>query len=153
MRHGRIQSRVLCITAFAAIFEYTGAAAAKEASFAFENRQVTMIVGFAPGGGTDAVGRLIANNFTKHLPGHPPIVIRNMPGANGITAMNYMVQQVKPDGLTLTMGASQSDPAMFRRANAKYDPSKFLYIGGVGRGGTTLVINMESEKRLYDTKA
>jgi tripartite-type tricarboxylate transporter receptor subunit TctC len=141
------------ILALGAMIATTETPRASEVPFSLSGKQVTMIVGFPPGGGTDAVARLIASNFTKRLPGHPSIIIRNMPGANGITAMNYLVEQTKPDGFTLTMGASQSDPATFRRPNAHFDPSKFLYIGGVGRGGTTLIINFDSEKRLHDRKA
>ena len=125
------------------------AASAQEVSF--KDKPVTMIIGYAPGGGTDASGRLIAQFIGKHLPGQPTIVVRNQPGADGMTSLNYMVQQTKPDGLTITMGSStQVDPLNYRKAQAAYDPATFHYLGGVGRGGTVLVISNEAEKRLYD---
>ena len=37
----------------------------------------------------------------------PNIIVQNRPGADGVTAMNYFVQQVKPDGLTLTMARAR----------------------------------------------
>jgi tripartite-type tricarboxylate transporter receptor subunit TctC len=154
MRLCRVHYQIInAVALFIAILAEMAPAQASEERFSFSDKQLTMIVGFPPGGGTDAVARLVANHFTKRLPDHPPIIIRNMPGANGITAMNYLVQQIKPDGFTLTMGASQSDPATFRRPNAHYDPSRFLYIGGIGRGGSTLIINLESEKRLHNGNA
>ena len=74
-----------------------------------------------------------------------------MPGAQGVTALNYILQQTKPDGLTLIAGSNvQVSPLTYRKANAIYDPVKFAYVGGVGRGGAVVMINTESEKRLHD---
>src|SRR3954451_7838923 len=93
----------------------------------FAGKTITMIIGSSPGGGTDTSGRLIANFLAKQLPGKPAILIRNIPGAQGMAAMNYFVQQVAPDGLTITMGAStQGDPLFFRTPQSHYDPTKFL---------------------------
>src|SRR5690349_20147956 len=116
------------------------AATAQEPA-SFEGKTVTMIIGSSPGGGTDTSGRLIANFIGNHLPGNPKILVRNIPGAQGMTALNYFVQQVAPDGLTITMGAStQGDPLFYRVPQANYDPTTFNIIGGVGRGGSVLVI-------------
>ena len=74
-------------------------------------KTVTMIVGFAPGGGTDIIARWIGAGLTKYIPGNPTFVVKNIPGAEGMTSMNYVTQQVKPDGLTVVLGSSsQSDP-------------------------------------------
>ena len=117
----------------------------------FQGKTVTMVIGYAPGGGTDAAGRVIAQFIGKYLPGSPAIVVRNVPGADGLTALNLFVQQATQDALTITMGSStMSDPIHYRKPQAHFDPTKFGIIGGAGRGGTTLIINREAEKRLYD---
>ncbi len=88
-----------------------------------------------------------------HLPGSPTVVVRNLPGAGGVTAMNYMVQQAAPDGYTIvTTGNSMADPLNYRVPQSKFNPTEFGIIGGVGRGGEILLINKEAEKRLYDKK-
>ena len=139
----------LIVSLAAALSMCTGAAA--QAPVTFEGKTVTMIIGYPPGGGTDVSGRLIAQYIAKHLPGSPSVVVHNMPGGDGITAMNFFAQQVKPDGLTLTMGAStQGDPINYRKPQSKYDATKLKFVGGVGRGGSTVVINKDAEKRLYD---
>jgi hypothetical protein len=62
-----------------------------------------------------------------------------------------MVQQTKADGLTVAMGSStQVDPINYRKAQVVYDPAKFFYVGGVGRGGNVVVISKAAEKRLLD---
>ncbi|MEA2984065.1 MAG: hypothetical protein QOD94_319 [Alphaproteobacteria bacterium] len=128
-------------------------AAAQDASF-FQGKTVTMIIGFAPGGGTDAYGRLVAQFMEKYLPGSPSVVPRNVPGADGVTAMNFIVQQVASDGLTLTTTANTTaDPLNFRKPQAQYRPTDFAVVGGAGRGGEVLLINKDAEKRLYDKNA
>lgn len=140
---------LLCLAA--ALFACTGAAA--QSPVTFQGQTVTLIIGFAPGGGTDIAGRLIAPFIGKHLPGSPNIIVQNRPGADGITATNYFAQQAKPDGLTINMGASTiTDPINYRKQQAQYDPTKFRFVGGVGRGGSALIINVDAEKRLFDKK-
>lgn len=140
----------LLLLSFAAILAL-GAGAIAQGPVTFEGKTITMIIGYPPGGGTDVSGRLIAQYLAKHLPGSPNIVVHNMPGADGVTAMNFFAQQVKPDGLTLTMGASQQgDPIHYRKPQSKYDATKLKFVGGVGRGGSTVVIRKDAEPRLYD---
>jgi tripartite-type tricarboxylate transporter receptor subunit TctC len=120
----------------------------------FAGKTVTMIIPSAPGGGTDTTGRAIAQTLLDHLPGKPGLIIRNVPGANGMTALNFFVRQVEPDGITFTMGSSsQADPVHYRVPQALYNPSKFEIIGGAGRGGTVLMINNSAVSRLMDPKA
>jgi tripartite-type tricarboxylate transporter receptor subunit TctC len=130
------------------------AAARAEEPLSFKGKTITIIVASAPGGGTDISGRLIANFLAGHLSGKPSVIVRNVPGAQGVTAMNHFVKQVTPDGLTLTMGStSQADPLLYRKPSSLFDPTKFPFIGGVGRGGTVLLIRKDAEARLYDKNA
>lgn len=120
----------------------------------FAGKSVTMIIPSAPGGGTDTTGRAIAGFLVEHLPGKPALVFRNIPGANGMSALNFFVRQVEPDGLTMAMGSSsQADPVHYRAPQAFYNPAKFEIIGGAGRGGTVLMINKDAVSRLGDPKA
>ena len=119
----------------------------------FTGKQITMVIGSAPGGGTDLSGRLIASFVSSYLRGKPIPIIRNMPGAQGVTAMNYFSKQVQPDGMTIVMGSTtQADPLFYRKPASQYDPTKFNVVGGIGRGGTVLMIRKDAEARLYDKK-
>jgi hypothetical protein len=126
------------------------ATAVADEAVSFKDKTITMIVASPSGGGTDTSGRLIAPLLANRLPGRPTVIVRNIPGAQGITAMNYFVRQVAPDGLTASMASSTiADPLLFRRPQSQYDPTTFLTVGGVGRGGTTLVIRKDARERLY----
>jgi tripartite-type tricarboxylate transporter receptor subunit TctC len=130
------------------------AAQAQAEPVSLKGRILTMVIGYPPGGGTDISGRLIASFLGNHLPGVPSVVVQNLPGADGLTAMNYFVQQVRPDGLTLAMGSgSEAEPTHYRTAQAHFDPTRFAFIGGAGRGGSALVIRRDAESRLYDKSA
>ncbi len=120
----------------------------------FKGKTIKMVVGFAAGGGTDAAGRFLAAFLGKHLPGEPTIIVQNIAGADGMTAMNFMTQQTNPDGLTITMASgSQADPLHYRKPQSHFDPTKFEVIGGTGLGGTALIISKKVEPRLYDKNA
>src|SRR6476620_11726848 len=83
-----------------------GSAASAQAPVSFQGKTVTAIISSSAGGGTDAYGRLAAAFFEKYLPGSPTVVPRNVPGADGMSAMNFMVQQVAPDGYTFAAASN-----------------------------------------------
>jgi tripartite-type tricarboxylate transporter receptor subunit TctC len=140
---------VIC---FLAAMLGAGPAAAQEASF--QGKTINMIISSEAGGGTDTFARLVAQYLPNYLPGNPTVVPRNVPGAGGITGMNYMVTQVAPDGLSfVTAGNTMADPLHYRKPQSQFNPKDFGIIGGVGRGGEVLIIAKEAEKRLYDKSA
>jgi len=87
---------------------------------AYPNRPVTMVVGFAPGGGTDTVARIIAKNLSEGL--GQQVVVENKAGAGGNIATEY-VARAAPDGHTILLGNVGSlavAPHMI--ASLGYDP-------------------------------
>ncbi|WP_426958382.1 Bug family tripartite tricarboxylate transporter substrate binding protein [Muricoccus radiodurans] len=70
---------------------------------AFPNRPVTMVMPYAPGGGTDQVGRAVAQIMEREL--GTPVVVENRPGANTGIGATHVVQS-RPDGHTLFFGAN-----------------------------------------------
>ncbi|WP_419897553.1 Bug family tripartite tricarboxylate transporter substrate binding protein [Roseomonas sp. USHLN139] len=67
----------------------------------YPNRSVTMLVGFAPGGGTDIIARLLAPTLQAEL--GQPVAVENRAGASG-TVASAAAARAKPDGYTLVMG-------------------------------------------------
>ena len=56
----------------------------------YQGKSLRIVVGSDTGGGYDAYARLLAQYWSKYIPGHPQIIVQNMPGAGSLTAMNYM---------------------------------------------------------------
>lgn len=68
----------------------------------FPTKPVRLLVGYSPGGATDAVARLLAKALTERWP--HPMVVENMPGASGNIASDA-VARAQPDGYTLMLAA------------------------------------------------
>ena len=89
--------RTLLIAAIALV-----AAGGVQAQSAYPNRAITMIVGFAPGGGTDAVARILAKSLGDSL--GQQVVVENKAGAGGNIATEA-VARAAPDGYTILLGS------------------------------------------------
>src|SRR3954463_1314617 len=76
-------------------------ASAAQADDFYKGQTVTIILSSAPGGGCDAVARTLAQHLPKHIPGSPTVVVKNMAGAGGIVAANYLYNVAPKDGLTI----------------------------------------------------
>jgi tripartite-type tricarboxylate transporter receptor subunit TctC len=86
----------------------------------FPDRPVHLIVPYAPGGGADIVARLVAPKLTEAW--GQPVVVDNKPGANGIVASEYAMQQ-PADGYTIVVGTLGSHGIMqYLNPNLGYDP-------------------------------
>src|SRR5437879_2590296 len=72
----------------------------------FEGKAIKMILPTTAGGSTDIIARLFARFFSKYLPGTPPVMVQNMPGGHGVTALNLIAQQTKPDGSTMLLSSN-----------------------------------------------
>jgi len=66
----------------------------------FAGKQVTLVVGYSPGGGYDTFSRLFALFAPRYLPGSPQIVIQNLPGSGGELGLREALTS-PADGLTL----------------------------------------------------
>ncbi|NJD87127.1 MAG: tripartite tricarboxylate transporter substrate binding protein [Betaproteobacteria bacterium] len=107
------------------------------------NRQITIVVGFSPGGSTDFVARIMADEFRKTW--GQAVVVENKPGAGGNIGAN-LVAKAKPDGYTLLMGSV--GPLAINAtlyANIPYDNIKdFQPISQVVGAPNMLVVNPAS---------
>src|ERR1051325_1152688 len=103
--------------------------AAAQANF-YEGKSIRFIVGFSAGGGYDAYTRTIARHISKHIPGNPPAVVDNMPGAGSLIAANNMYKAAKPDGLTIGhfIGGLFLQQ-LLGKPGVEFDSLKFEYIG------------------------
>ncbi|HEX3246313.1 MAG TPA: tripartite tricarboxylate transporter substrate-binding protein [Chloroflexota bacterium] len=66
----------------------------------WQNKTITITVGFGPGGGNDTWARLFSRHLSKQLPGNPTVIVENVPGAGGIIQANNLYA-AKPDGLSI----------------------------------------------------
>jgi len=96
----------------------------------YPSRPITIIVPAAPGGVTDALGRVLAKQFSEAW--GQQVIVENKPGANNQLAAEY-VAKAAPDGYTLFIGPEVTfvvNPSLYSKL--AYDPVKdFTPIAGL----------------------
>lgn len=102
-------------------------------------KPIKLVIGFAPGGATDMVARIVAQKLSANL--DQPIVIDNRPGVSGTIAAAHVAKS-PPDGYTFTMLTSgmMLGPLLYKRAG--YDTLKdFTSVATVFDSPMVLVVN------------
>lgn len=97
----------------------------------YKGKTINFIVGYAPGGGSDLTCRVFANHIGDYIEGHPTIVVKNMPGASGANAANYVGEVARADGLTALCGTISFALSLLGDPALRVDFGKFNYIVGV----------------------
>jgi tripartite-type tricarboxylate transporter receptor subunit TctC len=95
----------------------------------YPNRQVNFVVPFAPGGGTDILGRLIGQKLSDRF--GKPFVVENRPGAGTVTGA-LQVARSTPDGYTIMMATSSTlaiNAALYKKL--PYEPGKDLIMAAL----------------------
>ena len=106
----------------------------------YPNKPVKLIIGFAPGGSTDIVGRIVAQRLGERLGQN--VVVENKPGAGGTIGADATAKAA-PDGYTLTLGTTSTHAiAAGAYSNLPYDPvANFTQISLVAITPYLLVVN------------
>jgi len=123
--------------AAAAALAFAGATV--QAQDAYPNGPIKLIVPFAPGGGTDIVARVVAQEMSTVLGKN--VIVDNKPGANGIVG-TIQGLRAAPDGYTLifTIEATMAlNPALYKAAT--YKPSDFEAVSLVSKQPYVIVVH------------
>ena len=106
---------------------------------AYPTRSIRLVVGFPPGGGTDAVARLIAQSLSPRL--GQQIIVENRPGA-GTNLATEAVVRAAPDGYTLLfVGSPQAINATLYDKLGYSLMRDIAPVAGVARGTYVMVVN------------
>lgn len=93
------------------------------AQASYPDRPIKVLIGFAPGGGADAVARIVCAGLAEEL--GVPVVVENKPGANANIATEQ-VARAQPDGLTLLYNTSSIAISPHLYAHLGYDARRDL---------------------------
>jgi len=106
----------------------------------YPNKPIKLIVAFPPGGTSDVMGRLVADELSKVL--KQPIIVDNIAGAGGIVGMDRALK-LPADGYTLIQtGVGQSAVAHGLDPNLKYNSlTDFIHLTQVNSGPNVLLVH------------
>jgi len=106
----------------------------------YPNKPIKLIVAFPPGGTSDVMGRLVAEELGKVL--KQPIVVENIAGAGGIVGMDRALK-LPADGYTLIQsGVGQNAVAHGLDPNLKYNSmTDFIHLSQVNSGPNVLLVH------------
>jgi tripartite-type tricarboxylate transporter receptor subunit TctC len=150
MNHACLRRPVL---ARIAAVSFLGAAAIVQARAEdfYAGKTIEILVGSAAGGGFDIYSRALARHWGKFIPGHPTIVVRNMPGGGGTRSATYVSSVAPKDGTVLAAPSPGAivGPLLDENPQAGFDPVKLQYLGTADSGVRVCVTMARSKVRTF----
>ena len=144
----RASSRVKHALLVAVLWTVVGCSAAKAADAAeefYRGKSISLIIGYAAGGGYDQYARLLARHIGQYIPGKPAIVPRNMPGAGSLNAINNVYNVAPRDGTSIaTFGPEVAFEPLRGGEGVQFDTIQFKWIGSMNRQVGLVVMSAKS---------
>lgn len=109
-----------------------------------DDKPIEVVVGFAPGGGTDLLARKLFPFVQKRLGGKAQFVVVNRPGASGELANGY-VAKAEPDGYTLAIVNVPAFPYLPMVRKTQYQVDDFRLVARIVDDPTVLITRTESQ--------
>jgi tripartite-type tricarboxylate transporter receptor subunit TctC len=108
-------------------FAFLAAALPAAAQDAYPSKPITLVVPYAPGGGSDFLGRILAEGLHTQL--NETVLVQNVAGAGSVIG-SQQVARAKPDGYTLLLNhvGLSTVPALYKKMN--FDPlASYEFVG------------------------
>lgn len=99
----------------------------------YKGRTLNVVINYGAGGNTDVQGRSLMRFMGKYIEGSPRIVIRNMPGAGGAVAANYLNKGAKTDGTVMGVFTTPWMPELADSGALTASLKNLIYIGAIGQ--------------------
>jgi tripartite-type tricarboxylate transporter receptor subunit TctC len=118
----------------------------------YQGKTLTIVVGTDVGGGFDVYGRAVARHIHKHLPGHPNVIVQNMPGAGSMKAAEYLYGIAPRDGtfIAIVFPAAFIEPVMGEPGKFRYDPTKYGYLGTADSSTWLCITSQRSKIKTFE---
>ena len=96
----------------------------------YKGKTITLYIGYSAGGGYDTYARTIGRVIGRHIPGNPKVIAKNKPGAGSLKLTNELYNSLPKDGTVIgTFGRGMVMEPLFGNKKARFDPSKFTWLG------------------------
>lgn len=118
----------------------------------YKSHPVTIMVGFNVGNIYDTVTRTVARHIGKHIPGNPTVIPVNRPGAGSLAAANQVFNTSPRDGTVIGVfnRSIPTEPLLGNSTAAKFDATKFTWIGNVGNEISVCVTGRQTGAKTWN---
>ena len=117
----------------------------------YKGKTITIYIGYSAGGGYDTYARTIGRTIGKHIPGNPKIIAKNKPGAGSLRLANELYNTLPKDGTAIaTFGRGMPMEPLFGNKKAKFDASKFTWLGSANNEVSVCIAWHESPIQTLD---
>jgi len=100
----------------------------------YHGKALSLVVGYTAGGGYDINARLMSRHFGRHIPGHPNVVVVNMPGAGSLRSLEYLERQAPRDGTVINLfDYTQITNSLLTPDKVPIDFRRFKWIGSLAQ--------------------
>ena len=111
----------------------------------YKGKTVSIYVGVSPGGIYSTFAQMMSRHFGQFVPGKPTVIVKQLPGAGGVKAMNYVFNVAPKDGTqVITPNAGIAKRVALKIGKVKYDPLKMKWLGGWGEAINTITLRKPS---------
>ncbi len=148
----KIRLPLQSVMALVTVLLLAGCPGRSSAADFYQGKTISIVVGYAAGGGYDTYARTLARHLGKHIPGNPNVIVQNMTGAGSLIAANYLYKKADPDGLTIgSFGGGLVTEQALGLKGIQFDARKFEWIASIRTGSPICAIMaFTGDKNLED---
>ncbi|HEY4134597.1 MAG TPA: tripartite tricarboxylate transporter substrate-binding protein [Alphaproteobacteria bacterium] len=104
-------------------------------------QSLSLVVGTGVGGGYDTYGRLVSMHLPRMLPSRPSVIVKNMAGAGGIVASNWLYNIAPKDGSVIaTVPGTAIFQPLLGNAQGRFDARQFTWLGNLNFLGNVIIV-------------
>jgi tripartite-type tricarboxylate transporter receptor subunit TctC len=117
----------------------------------FAGKTVTIVVGNLTGSLYDTNARFVARHLRRFIPGHPNVIVRNMPGAGSLNAANHVASVGPKDGISLALvNRGMALEPLLGGQGVRFDPLTLNWIGSTGPEVSVIAVRSETGVKTLD---
>ena len=111
----------------------------------YTGKTVTIIVGFAPGGGYDITARVIGKHLGNHIPGNPNVIVENRPGAGSLVAANLTYKTLRKDGTYIvTFNSQMVLQQLMGRQGIEFEGRNYNWLGSISESQNACGVHQDT---------
>ncbi|MBT3885038.1 MAG: hypothetical protein HOF70_09665 [Rhodospirillaceae bacterium] len=125
-------------------------AAAGEIEDFYSGKTITIYIGFGFGGTYGKYSRTMAQHLTKHIPGHPKLIVKSMPGAGGLKMANFAYNAMPKGGYHFLVPPDSSVVSqLLRPKKVRFKSQDFTWLGATNQTNTIFVVRSDTGVRKW----